>query len=78
MPESDALAWTSFAVGSGGLIGLGCCLVYAICDAETWAPLWVERAAVSVALAAARARLAAVEALLALLLLLSAPKGAAR
>lgn len=80
----EALAYASLAVGITGFARFGWCLVYLICDAEHLAPRWLrksaalERTALAVLLAWDRARLALVEALLAGLLRLAAPKGATR
>lgn len=78
----EVLSYTFLTISGVSFIRFGWCLVYLICDAESFVPAWVEKAVEAALAAKDKARLAFVTALLALALRLnapvSAPKGALR
>lgn len=66
------------ALGCGGFIAFGCCLVYLISDAETLVPVWLELVVLLTLHVRDWARLAMANTALALLLRFTSPNGAVR
>lgn len=77
-PELSLEEALFLALGCGGFIAFGCCLVYLICDAESFVPVWLELLVLLALPARDRALLAMTNAALAAALRFNSPNGAVR